>query len=111
MPRARWLPVALAKIRELATLRKVRFTIKALRELANLEVGLDQDDACDVVAKLSAHDFSQRVLSRKTGEWMYIFRPAVGGTFVYVKLVIRSRCIVISFHEEEEGDEASEDAQ
>src|SRR6266853_1698484 len=98
MPRERWLPAALAKIGELATLRKVRFTMKALRELANLEVWLDQDDACDVLAKLSANDFSQRVLSRKTGEWMYVFRPTVGGMFVYVKLVIRSRCMVISFH-------------
>lgn len=110
MPRARWLPAVLAKVRELATLRKVRFTVKALQELANLEIGLDQDDACDVLEKLSTHDFAQRVLSKKTGEWMYVFTPAVGGTFIYVKIVVRSRCIVVSFHEREEEDQTNEDA-
>ena len=48
MRRRRWLPVVLARIHELAVARKVRFTIKALEELAALDLGLDEDDACHV---------------------------------------------------------------
>jgi len=32
---------------------------------------------------------------------MYVFKPPVGGIVVYVKLILRSDCVVISFHEEE----------
>jgi 1,6-anhydro-N-acetylmuramate kinase len=31
---------------------------------------------------------------------MYLFTPRVGVTTVYLKLVLRADCIVISFHEE-----------
>ena len=40
----RWLPKALARIRELAVARRVLFTLKARRELASLELGLDEDN-------------------------------------------------------------------
>jgi hypothetical protein len=33
---------------------------------------------------------------------MYVFKPSVGGIVVYVKVVLRSDCVVISFHEEED---------
>ena len=103
----RWLPVVLARIRELAAERKVRFAIKALRELAALDLGLDEEDACHVLANLGTSDFVERFVSRKTGERMYVFKPAVGETVVYVKVVLRNDCVVISFHEEE--DESDED--
>ncbi len=41
----RWLPVVLHRIHELAASGRVRFTLKALRELALLDVGLDEVDA------------------------------------------------------------------
>ena len=76
----------LARIRELAAQRKVRFTLKALRELAALDVGLDQEDACGVLMDLA-------------------FKPTAAGTVVYVKVVLRHDCVVISFHDEgDEGD-------
>lgn len=106
MPR-RWLPAVLARIRELAAKRKVRFTMKALRELAALDLGLDEEDACHVLANLATRDFVERVVSRRTGEWMYVFKPAVGETGVYVKVILRNDCVVISFHEEE--DQSDED--
>jgi hypothetical protein len=34
---------------------------------------------------------------------MYVFRPDVGGQLLYVKLVLREHCMVISFHEDEGG--------
>ena len=95
----------LARIRELAAQRKVRFTLKALRELAALDVGLDQEDACGVLMDLAPGDFVERLVSRKTGEWMYVFKPTAAGTVVYVKVVLRHDCVVISFHDEgDEGD-------
>lgn len=104
--RPRWLPAVLAKIRELAAQRKVRFTLKAFRELAALEMGLDQADACDVLANLATSDFIERLGSKKTGEWMYVFKPTVGEVVLYVKVILRSECVVISFHgEEDQSDE------
>jgi hypothetical protein len=101
----RWLPKVLARIHELASQGRVRLTLKALRELLALDLGLDEEDACHVLAGLAAGDFVERLVSRKTGEWMYVFKPEVGGGVVYVKLILRSDCVVISFHEEEPGDE------
>src|SRR5438128_7768177 len=98
----RWLRAVLARIRELAAQRKVRFTLKALRELAGLGIGLDQEDACDVLANLATRDFVERLGSRMTGEWMYVFQPTVGEVILYVKVILRSDCVVISFHEEED---------
>ena len=81
--------------------------MKALQELARLDMGLDEEDACDVLANLAPSDLVERFVSKKTGEWMYVFKPSVGGTVVYVKVVLRSDCVVISFHDE--GDYGDED--
>jgi hypothetical protein len=106
--RQRWLQAVLARIRGLAAERRVRFTLKALRELAALDMGLDEEDACHVLATLVASDFAERRVSRRTGEWMYIFRPSVGGLIVYLKLVLRGECVGISFHQEEEQSDEDE---
>ena len=98
----RWPAAALARIRELAAQRKVRFTMKALQELAALGMGLDEEDACDVLANLAPTDLVERLVSKKTGEWMYVFKPSVGGVVIYVKVVLRADCVAISFHEEED---------
>jgi hypothetical protein len=67
---------------------------------------LDEEDACHVLVNLAASDFVERLVSKKTGEGMYVFKPPVGGVVVYVKLILRGDCVVISFHEEERpGDE------
>jgi hypothetical protein len=102
----RWLTAVLARIREMAARRKVRFTMKALQALAALDLGLDEDDACDVLAKLVPSNLAERLVSKKTGEWMYVCKPSVGAVVVDVKVVLRSDCVVISFHEQEDhGDE------
>lgn len=66
-----------------------------------LDAGLDEEDARHVLANLEASDFVERAVSKKTGEWLYVFKPGVGGVGVYVKVVLRGDCIVISFHEDE----------
>jgi hypothetical protein len=105
-----WLPRVLRRIRQLAAARQVLFTLKARRELAALGFGLDEQDACDVLAKLAATDSAGRLKSKATGEWMYLFKPSLAGTVLYVKLVLRSDCIVVSFHEDEGGGHEEEDA-
>jgi hypothetical protein len=89
----------------LAGERKVRFTLKAFQELTRLDMGLDEEDACDILARLTRGDLVGRLVSERTGEWMYVFRPSVVETVVYVKVVLRADCVVISFHEEEDTDE------
>jgi hypothetical protein len=55
----------------------VRLTLKAARELAAIGAGLDIQDACDVLAALTAEDSVGRLESEHTGEWMYVFKPSV----------------------------------
>jgi Motility quorum-sensing regulator, toxin of MqsA len=100
-----WATLVLRQIRGGAAQRKVRFTLKAFQELGRLGMGLDQDDACDVLAKLAPSDLVERIVSEQTGEWIYVFKPSVAGIVVYVKVVLRADCVVISFHEEEESGE------
>jgi hypothetical protein len=101
MPRG--LAKVLTRIRALAAREKVRFTLKALRELAAL--GLDVRDARETLEALRAVDFAERLVSAVTGERMYVFKPRVGETAVYIKLILRDDCIVVSFHEDENGNE------
>src|SRR5687768_11408198 len=104
MRKRRWLVAALEQIHELASKGRVRFTLKAFRELAVLDtgfdenIGLDEEDAQDVLANLTAVDFIERIASKETGEWMYVFKPHVGEVVLYVKVIVRGDCVVISFH-------------
>jgi hypothetical protein len=72
--------------------------MKALQELQAL--GLDADDAVDALRSLGPGDSAGRLAATATGEWLYVFTPRVGETTVWLKLVLRTDCIVISFHEE-----------
>ena len=103
----RWLPRILARVRALAARRRVLLTRKARWELDALDLGLDFADACEVLAALRASDFARRLVSARTGEWMYVWTPSVAGTTRYVKLVLRGACVVVSFHADEDGDDDS----
>jgi hypothetical protein len=96
-----WFPKLLKRVHRLAVQRRVRFTLKARQELAALGAGLDEEDACEVLAGLGVADCAGRLVAEGTGEWMYIFKPLVAGTVVYLKLVIRGSCLIVSFHEDE----------
>lgn len=101
MPRG--LDKVLRRVRALAVERKVRFTLKALRELAAQD--LDATDACEVLEGLKTPDFVKRLASDATGEWMYMFKPHVGSISIYLKLILREGCVVVSFHEDEDEDD------
>jgi len=99
----RWLSKVLARIRGLSLTRRVFFTLKARQELTALDVGLDQDDASAVLAVLSFEDCAGRLRSITTDEWMYVFKPTLAGTRLFIKVVLRYECVVVSFHEDEGG--------
>jgi len=103
----RWLPRVLTHIRRLAGARRVHFTHKARFEL--MDLGLTRDDVVELMASLSPRDSGGRVLSDPLGEWMYVFRPLVWGAKLYLKVVLRHDCIVISCHEDETPAEGSAD--
>jgi len=102
MPRS--FSVTLKRIRRLAAQRCARFTLKAQQELALLGWGFDTEDACQVIAALTARDFAGRLVSSITGEWMYVFKPPISGVVLYIKLVLRSDCLIVSFHEDTGGE-------
>ncbi len=106
----RWLLRLLRRIHELAVQGLVHFTLKAIRELAALGAGLDAQDARDVLSALAVDDFAERFESEWTGEWMYVFKPTVARTVVYLKLIVRTECLVVSFHEDEAEDEDEAEA-
>lgn len=81
----------------------MRLTDKAIEELDRL--GLEPEDGFAVLAALSESDFVERLPSRITDEWMYVFAPLLGPLLLYVKVVLRPDCVVISFHEVESEDE------
>ncbi len=69
--------------------------------MASLDIGLDEEDACDVLARLGVEDSAGRLESAWTGEWMYLFKPQLAGVVLYLKLILRNDCLVVSFHEDE----------
>jgi hypothetical protein len=77
---------------------RVRFTLKAIQELSTL--GLDSSDAIEVLAGLRASTFFERFASRESDEWLYVFKPDIDGMVMYLKLVLRTGCVIVSFHED-----------
>jgi hypothetical protein len=100
----RWLADVLGKVRALARQRAIRFTKKAADELGGLEFGLDFEDACRILEELKTEDWAQRLRSELTSEWMYVFKPSVAGDALYVKVILREECVVVSFHLEDEDE-------
>jgi len=106
----KWLFLVLADLQLHAARGRVRFTDKARRELKALGLGLDEIDGAAIVGDLTAQDFFRRLVSDVSGEWMYEFKPEVCGLLLYIKVVLREHCAVVSFHEdEEEHDEDSDE--
>ena len=95
-----WLPAIIDRLRTLTVAGDVRFTQKALRELALLELGFDETDVCEILAGLQESDFRSRVVSTITQEYLYIFALHVADIEIYLKVAVRAHCVVISFHED-----------
>src|SRR5512140_925224 len=95
----RWLAHVLRRIHELAAAGEIRLTHKAVREALALD--LAPEDVRDVLGRLGAEDWAGRLPSETTGEWMVVFKPWVGRLVIYLKVVLREDCVVVSFHEDE----------
>jgi hypothetical protein len=105
---SRWLPRLLRRVHELAAARRISLTLKAATELATLELGLDAVDLCDVLVALTSEDFAEKIVSKTTGEPMYVFKPTISDVVIYLKIIARQTCVVVSFHEDQgESDDAS----
>ena len=88
----------------------MRFTLKAARELATLGLGLDEGDACRILRDLLVADSRGRLASEQTREWLYVFVPRVAGETIYVKLLLRTDCVIVSFHEQVDDEDQEADS-
>lgn len=57
--------------------------------------------ALDRIVEPDREQLGGGLASNATGEWMYIFKPRVEMTIIYVKVILRSNCVVVSFHIDE----------
>lgn len=103
-----WSTRVVTEVQRLAARRHVRFTFKAIQELALLDAPLDEEDALEILSTLSTRDLVGRIAARSTPEWLYVFKPVVSGRVLYVKLIVRCDCVVVSFHEDEDDDPSHE---
>jgi hypothetical protein len=67
----------LTRIRAAMRLERVRFTQKALSEIAQLPCEFDERDACDVLDGLRSADFDSMAATIRTWEVLYVFKPEV----------------------------------
>lgn len=100
-----WLSGVLDRIHKLAEAGKVRLTVKALAEVRGLGLGLGVTDVVDVLMGLTSSESDGRLRSSVSAEWLYVFKPTVAETVLYVKVVLRSDCVVVSFHRDESNEE------
>jgi hypothetical protein len=62
-----------------------------------------------VLQRLRAGESGGRLRSGRTREWLYVFLTRVGGETLYIKVLIRSECVIISFHEQVDDEEQDVD--
>ena len=91
---------ALVQIATLALAGAVQLTGKALGEAAALEPPADIDDVIVTLLGLTAADFAQQLASSATGEPLWVFLPPTEFGNLYIKVAIRTHCVVISFHQQ-----------
>jgi hypothetical protein len=106
-PVSAWLSRVLDRIHKLANQGKVRFTAKAINELRGLDLGLGAFDAIDILVALAPTDAAGRLRSSVSSEWLYVFKPTVAEIVLYVKVVLRADCVVVSFHKDQSDEEGS----
>ena len=51
--------------------------------------------------RVADHERWERCLTLHGGTRRYLFKPRLAGMVLYVKLIVRSNCVLISFHEDE----------
>lgn len=82
--------------------RYARTALERIEELAALEPPAHPDDVTETLEQLEPEDWVGRLISKPTGEPMYVSKPLTLFGLLYVKVVLRNDCVVVSFHEEVE---------
>jgi hypothetical protein len=95
-----WRQRIVARIRAMAESGQVALSAKVVLELIELGLPLRSTDVVAVLQDLAEEDLVGRIRSEVSNEWLYVFKPEVGGMLMYVKVAIREKCVVISFHED-----------
>lgn len=105
-----WKSAAVRSIRSLALSHRVYLTDKCMEEVQILRrdlpglVGsgeLDEELVRDLLLGLQPRDARQRLASQhRLGGWLYVFKPEFHGRIVYLKVSLRTDCVVISLHED-----------
>lgn len=91
---------ALVRIATLAKAGAVQLTGKAVGEAAALEPPADIDDVIVILLGLKTADFAQQLVSNATHEPLWVFVPTTEFGELYIKVAIRTHCVVISFHQQ-----------
>lgn len=107
----RWLGEVLKAVHRNVRRGTVQVTLKALQEMAALEPSISPAEACQLLEGLDRASFRRRLRSIRSGEWLYVFRTAWCAERVYIKLLLRSGCTIVSFHPEASDDEFEEGPQ
>ena len=105
----RWLGEVLKAVHRNARRGSVRVTYKALQEMAALEPSIAPDEALQLLEELDRASFRHRLRSIRSGEWLYVFRAPWCAELLYIKLLLRADCTIVSFHPEASDDELEED--
>ena len=100
--RPRSVRTIIAQVHECVARGAVRITLKAQDEMNLLEPLADFEDVLDVLDGLTPNDWERKLVSFESGEAMHVFKPSTVFGVLYVKIVIRAGCIVVSFHEDRE---------
>jgi hypothetical protein len=73
-----------------------------MAEMAALDPPAHVDDVMETLEQLEPEDWVGRLTSPVTGDSMYVFKPMTLFGPLYVEVVLRNDCVVVSFHEEVE---------
>ena len=88
----------LTVVKALLAVGKVRTTFSARQ--GALELGLDEQGICAVVAALSALDFYKSMTTHADHRvWQDVYRPTTPAGDVYVKLTVIDDVLIVSFKE------------
>ncbi len=64
-------------------------------------MGLDETDVIRILQGLTLSDFKEKKKSKITKEWLYVFVFSIESCPIYMKLILRTHCLILSFHEDE----------
>ena len=88
----------LAVVKALVSAGKVRTTFSARQ--GALELGLDVQGICDVVAGLVEQDFYKAMTTHADHQvWQDVYRPSTPAGDVYLKLTVIDDLLIVSFKE------------